>query len=128
MNSSFTVDFANDHIRVRYPTNYEITPENQQRLWTTIGDACRKYNCHRVLAESPTLPRRKMSQPDAFKSAGLAAKAANDLRMAFLYPEEYQTDQLTEFFISVAYNHGVRFEFFSDRENALKWLCADCFN
>ena len=125
MHTSFTLDFVSDYIRIQYPRNYEITPESQQKLWTAIGEACRKYNCHRVLAETSVPPKRNMSQIDAFKSASQAASASSDLRLACLFPE-YQTDETTEFFITVAYNRGVRIEFFSNREEALKWLNADC--
>lgn len=127
MDTNFTLDFASDYINVRYPANYEITPENQQKLWEDVRKACRQHNCHRVLAESPTPPKRNMSQTDAFKSAGQAAKASRELRVACLY-SNYQPDEITEFFITVAYKRGIRIEFFSEREEALKWLKADCEN
>ena len=125
MNTSFTLDFVNDYIRIQHPRNYEITPESQQKVWAAIGEACRKYNCHRVLAETTVPPKRNMTQIDAFKSATLAANASSELRLACFFPE-YKTDETTEFFITVAYNRGVRIEFFSNREEALKWLGADC--
>lgn len=127
MNPGFTLDFASDYINVRYPTNYEITPENQQKLWAVVREACRQHNCHRVLAESPTPPKRNMTQIDAFKSAGQAAKVSSELRVACLY-SDYQPDEITEFFVTVAYNKGIRIEFFSEREEALKWLKADSEN
>jgi hypothetical protein len=125
MDTNFTLDFVNDYIRIQPPRTFEITPESQQRMWTVIGEACRKYNCHRVLAESAFPPKRNMTQIDAFKSASQAANASCDLRLACLYPE-YKKDETTEFFINAAYNRGVRIEFFSEREEALEWLIADC--
>lgn len=123
MSTSFTLDFDDDYIRIRHPDGYEITPESQRQLWSEIGEACRKYNCRRVLAESPAPPLRSMNQLDAFKSAGQAAEASSGLRVA-LYFQGYQADDTTEFFITSAYNRGVRIEFFSSRDEALEWLGA----
>lgn len=124
MSTSFTLDFVSDYIRVQHPVDYEITPESQAYLWAEIGEACRKYDCRHVLAESSVPPRRNMNRLDAFKSAGQAANASSDLRVAFFFPD-YQTDETTEFFITSAYNRGVRVEFFSSREEAVEWLVAD---
>lgn len=124
MSTSFTLDFDDDYIRVRRPDDYEIMPESQRQLWAEIGEACRKYKCRRVLAESPTPPLRNMNRLDAFKSAGQAAKASGGLRVALCF-QDYQADDTTEFFITSAYNRGVRIEFFTSRDEALEWLGAD---
>jgi len=121
MSASFTLDFLDHYIRILHPEDYEITPESQQQLWGAIGDACEKYNCWCVLAESPTPPKRDMSQVDAFRSAGQAAKISNKLRLALVLPG-YNPDETTEFFINAAYNTGVRIELFTDREEAITWL------
>ena len=124
MSTAFTLDFIGDYIRVRHPADYEITPESQRQLWAELGEASRKYNCRRVLAESSSPPRRNMNTVDAFKSAGQAANVSNMLRVACVFPG-YHADETTEFFISAAYNRGVRIEFFSDRNEALCWLRVD---
>ena len=77
-----------------------------------------------VLAEAPTPPKRNMNQIDAFKSAVQAAKASTELRVALVFPG-YKTDEITKFFIAAAYNYGVRIEFFSNRDDGLKWLGID---
>lgn len=124
MSTSFTLDFSGDYIRIQLPAHYELTPESRKQFWEAIGNAHKEYNCFRVLAESTTPPKRNMTQVDSFKSALQAAKASRELRVAFVFPG-YQTDDTTEFFISTAYNMGVRIEFFNDRESAIKWLCLD---
>ena len=124
MSTSFTLDFLDDYIRIQHPEDYEITPESQQQLWVAIGEACDKYNCWRVLAESSAPPKRNMSQVDAFRSAGQAAKASRQLRVALVL-QGYCPDETTEFFMNSAYNMGVRIEFFTDREEAMKWLDID---
>lgn len=124
MSTSFILDFPGDYIRIQLPADYEVTPESRKLFWEAIGKAHKEYNCYRVLAESSTPPRRNMTQVDSFKSALQAAKASRELRVAFVFPG-YQTDDTTEFFISTAYNMGLRIEFFNDRESAIKWLCLD---
>jgi len=124
MNTGFSLDFCEDYIWIRHPVGYRITLESQERIWTVIGEACRKYNCPRVLAESPEPPERSMSKQDALKSAKQAACAASALRMACLFPG-YEPDETTDFFINVAYNSGIRIELFSQRGEALEWLGGD---
>ena len=124
MSASFTLDFLDNYIWIQHPEEYEITPASQHLLWGAIGEACEKYNCWCVLAESPTPPKRNMTQIDAFRSAGQAAKISNKLRLALVLPG-YNPDETTEFFINTAYNTGVRIEFFTDREEAIKWLGID---
>ena len=124
MSDSFTLDFLGDYIRIQLPANYEITPESRQLFWEAIGEAHKKYNCFRVLAESPTPPKRNMTQADSLRSALLAAKTSRELRVAFFFPG-YITDEITEFFITAAYKMGIRIEFFKEREMAIKWLCLD---
>lgn len=123
MNAGFSLDFCTNYIWVRHPAGYRITPESQEQIWAAIGEACRKYNCPFVLAESSEPPQRSMSKQDAFKSAMQAASAASELRLACLFPG-YNADEMTEFFINVAYNSGIRIEFFSHRDEALEWLCV----
>ena len=65
-----------------------------------------------------------MGQIDALRSASQAAKASTKLRVAIVL-KGYEPDKTTEFFVSSAYNHGVRIEFFADTEEALKWLGLD---
>jgi len=124
MSTSFTLDFIDNFISIQHPEDYEITPESQQQLWGAVGEACEKYNCWCVLAESPTPPKRNMSQVDAFRSAGQAAKISNKLRVALVLPG-YNPDETTEFFINAAYNTGIRIELFTDREEAITWLGLD---
>ena len=124
MSASFRLDFASNYIWIQYPANYEITLESQHQLWEALGEACRKYNCHRVLAECPTQLSRNMKRGDAIRLAMQAAKVSHDLRMACVYPG-YKTDEATEFFITIAYKAGVRIEFFAAREDAFKWLGID---
>ena len=124
MTTNFTLEFHGNYIRVQHPEDYEITPKGQYQLWTAIAEACKKYNCRRVLAESPAPPKRSMSTMDAFRSAEKAMQSAPGLSMACCFPG-YKPDETTELFKTAAFNRGVRIEFFSKREEALNWLRVD---
>ena len=124
MSTNFTLEFVDNYINIQLPADYEITPESRLEFWTAIGEAHKKYHCCRVLAASPTPPKRNMKQSDSLKSALQAAKASSELRVAFVFPG-YDTDATTEFFINTAHRMGVRIEFFTNREEAIKWLGVD---
>ena len=124
MSNSVTLNFLGDHIRIEHPDDYKINLESQTQLWAEIGEACNKYNCWHVLAVSRTPPQRDMNQIDAFRSAGQAGKISNKLRVAIVL-RGYEPDETTEFFVNTAYNHGVRIEFFTDQEEATRWLSND---
>lgn len=121
MSNNLTLSFTGDYIDVQLPAEYEVNPDSRREFWEVIGEALRKYKCCRVLAASPTPPKRDMKQSDSLKSALQAAKVSSELRLAFVFPG-YQTDATTEFFVNTAQKTGVRIEFFTDRAEALKWL------
>lgn len=127
MSNSFTLAFAGDYIDVQLPAEYEVTPDSRREFWDIIGEALRKYHCCRVLAASPTPPKRNMKQSDSLKSALQAAKVSRELRLAYVFPD-YETDTITEFFVNTAQKMGIRIEFFTDRAEALKWLGCSCEN
>lgn len=124
MSSGFTLEFLTKYIKVRHKEDYVITPESQHQLWEAIGEACKKYHCWRVLAESPASLQHRMNRSDVFRTAQQVAKISNKLRVACVL-FGYNKDETIEFFINVAYKMGVRIEFFSDREAAIKWLGAE---
>lgn len=119
--TDFTIDFQGSYIRVMHSEHFAITPETVKELWTVIGEACKKYNCKRVFAESPGPPKRSMGIVEAYRSAEAAMEACYGLTVAILHPG-YQQDETTDFFKLAAKNRGVRIEFFSDRQEAFQWL------
>ncbi len=121
MSINFALEFRGDHIHIQHPPDYEITPKGQEKLWAELAEACKKYDCRRLLAEASTPPRRRMGTVDAFESAGRAVQSAPGVSLACCFPG-YKSDETTEFYKTAAYNRGVRVEFFSSRDEALKWL------
>jgi hypothetical protein len=120
MSHDFTIDFNGKYIHMIHAPDYEICPESNEKLWKELSKACKKYDCRKVLAEGPT-QKRRISSMDAYESGSLASESIPGLKLAIcIY--EYITDETTDFFKNVAYNRGVRIEFFNDKKKALHWL------
>ncbi len=120
MSSDFSLEFKGKYIHIIHPPDYEISQESNKRLWMALAEACREYKCLKVLAEGST-QKRKVTSMDAYESGAQAAESIPGLKLAIcIY--EYTPDETTEFFKNVAYNRGVRIEFFKDKKKALDWL------
>lgn len=120
MSTNFSLEFNGKYIHIIHAPDYEISPESNEKMWTTLAQACRKYNCLKVFAEGQTQTRRVTSL-DAYKSGAQAAESIAGLQLAIcIY--EYTPDETTQFFKNVAYNRGARIEFFNDKQKALAWL------
>jgi hypothetical protein len=120
MSTDFSLEFNGKYIHIIHAPDYEISPESNDKLWAELSQACRKHNCLKAFAEGPT-QKRKLSSMDAFKSGSQASESIPGLKLAIcIY--EYTPDETTEFFKNVAYNRGVRIEFFKDKKKALDWL------
>ncbi|HQI73411.1 MAG: hypothetical protein KBG22_13460 [Smithella sp.] len=120
MSSDFSLEFKGKYIHIIHAPDYEISQESNKRLWMALAEACREYKCLKVLAEGST-QKRKVTSMDAYESGAQAAESIPGLKLAIcIY--EYTPDETTEFFKNVAYNRGVRIEFFKDKKKALDWL------
>jgi hypothetical protein len=120
MNEEVKIEFNGEFIEIRHPNGLKIAHDSTETYWTRISDACMKYKCSRVLVEAES-PRREMGTMDAFGSGVRASEIAITLSLALCF-SNYQPDDLSDFFKTVARNRGVRVEFFSNRKDALKWL------
>lgn len=120
MNKEAVVEYKGEFIEIRYPKNYELTRRNADAAWELVADACRQYSCNCVLIVTEQ-PRREMSMVDVFGSAVQAAEAAAVLKLALCFVG-YETDDLSDFFKTVAFNRGATVEFFSNCGDALEWL------
>jgi hypothetical protein len=120
MSIDFSLEFNGKYIHIKHPPDYEITPESQDKLWSELSRACKKYKCLKVLTEGPK-QTREMSSMDAFQSGSKASKAIPGLALAIcIY--DYVPDETTRFFTNVAFNRGATIEFFTDKKKAFKWL------
>ncbi|MCX5848073.1 MAG: hypothetical protein NTW65_01295 [Deltaproteobacteria bacterium] len=120
MSADFSLKFNGKYIHIVHPPDYVISPESNEKLWTELALACRKYNCLKVLAEG-TKQKRRINSMEAFQSGSQASESIPGLTMAICI-DKYVTDETTKFFTNVAYNRGARIEFFNDKKKALKWL------
>ena len=115
------ITFCENYLHIMHPDNFVLLSEAIEGLWQNLYKACAAYHCNRVLNEGPV----DLSQLRAFDSytAGSHAGEIEGLRMACLF-YDYEPDERAEFFKAVAANRGAQVEFFTDREDALKWLAG----
>jgi hypothetical protein len=120
LDSEAALEPRDGYLYARLVPGFEITPERMNRLWQSLGEACMKSGLRRVLTEG-TVTGRRMTTMDSFENASTAARLAPGLSMA-CFVQGHVSDQQTEFFKIAAMNRGVRVEFFSSQEAALRWL------
>lgn len=120
MGKGFTVEDRGGYIHLLHEPNYEVTRESMGVVWAELSAACNELGCNIVLIEAPS-PKRQMDTTAAFEVATRIAQIAPGIKVAMLLLD-YQTDELTEFFKTVARNRGARVEYFSEKEEALEWL------
>jgi len=120
LDSEITLEVREGYLYARLVPGFEINPERMNRLWQAVGDACLKSGMRRVLTEG-TVSGRRMTTMDSFENAAAAARLVPGLAMA-CFVQGHVSDEQTEFFKIAAMNRGVRVEFFSNRDEALRWL------
>jgi hypothetical protein len=120
MSKGFTVESHAGYIHVIYPPDYEITRETMIATCDDLMAICREKSCFRIILEAPS-PVRKLNTTDAFESGTRLARISAGLTVAMVF-YDYKTDEMTEFFKTVAQNRGVRVQYFTDVERALDWL------
>ena len=120
MSTDFKPTLHPEYLHVELAPGYEITPEGTTELVLALSDVCRRQGQRRVLIEG-TVARRHMGTMDSFSFGSLLGSTLPGVSLAFcLYG--FTPDEQTQFFKDVTQNRGVRIEFFSDRNAALRWL------
>ncbi len=117
--TDFEITFRGSYVHILLADIYEITPPGVEKMWQATIEACRKYNCNKVLSEG-NIHARKLKAWDAY-SSGSQASEVPGLRHACLF-YNYQPDDMSEFFKTVSSNRGTSIEFFKVKSEALKWL------
>jgi len=120
VSTDFTTSLHADYIHVQLAPGYELTPEGNAELILAISDVCARQGQRRVLVEG-TIASRKMGTMDSFGTGSLAGSMLTGMSIACCF-YGYRPDQQTAFFKDVAHNRGVRIEFFTERDAALRWL------
>jgi hypothetical protein len=120
MSTEFKLVPHADYVQVELAPGYEIRPDGTTQMMMAISDVCSRQGQRRVLIEG-TVAARRMGTMDSFGLGSLMGSMLTGVSLAVcLYGYSY--DQQSQFFKDVAQNRGVRVEFFSDREAALRWL------
>jgi hypothetical protein len=120
MSTDFKLTPHADYLHVQLAPDYEIRPEGTTQLTLSVADVCNRQGQRRVLIEG-AIARREMGTMDSFGFGELLGSRLAGISLALcLYG--YVADQQTQFFKDVAQNRGVRVDFFTEREAALRWL------
>jgi len=114
------VEFNGEFIHIKHRPGFEITSKSMETLWTMVGERCIEHECTKVLVQAVS-PTRSLDTMDAFDSGIQASKASRKLKVALCF-ENYQTDETSDFFKTVARNRGAWIEFFPDFDSASAWL------
>lgn len=120
MELPFEVEVSDDLLHITHPPGHVITPESAVRNWELIAMLCRKHRCRKVLVEAYE-PKRQLDTIHAFESGRTLAEGLKGLMIAMCFVG-YNFDELSDFFKTVAQNRGATVEFFTDLEQAEKWL------
>ena len=109
------------YIRIDVEGTREINPSTTNMLWDTVRKAASEFDCVRFLIEGP-VGQRNLSVTDMYESGERPLRdGIIGFQAAFCLPN-YQPDDLTDFFITVAANRGARIAFFSNWDEAIAWL------
>ena len=121
MDTDFSLSVEEGYIRVTHAPDYDITPEGLLAQYEAIDKACKEHGYKKVLVEGQRMTRH-LSSLDVFRSGSTFAKLQLiGLRMALCFPD-YEPDETTDYFLTVAKNRGIEFAFFRNKQEALQWL------
>ena len=120
MSTDFRLTPHADHVHVLLEPGYEINPPGVTELMMSVSDVCSRQGQRRVLVEG-TVAARRMGTMDSFSAGALAGSMLPGVSIACCF-YGYKPDDQSQFFKDVAQNRGVRIDFFSDRDAALRWL------
>jgi hypothetical protein len=120
MSYDFTLQFRETHVLVQLAPDFVLYPPELPAHWAKIIGFCKEHECYKVLSLANN-PQRRMSTFDAYDSGKLASSGGVTLKIA-CYWKDYQTDELTQFFLTVAANRGMIIEYFSSLAEAQQWL------
>lgn len=120
MDDLFELEVHPTYLHIKYPPGYVITSADMPDKWHKIGQLCRGHGIGKVLVEADK-PERHLDTGSAFDAGRALAENMSGLSVAICF-HDYEFDDLSAFFKTVAQNRGVRLEFFSDLGDALEWL------
>ena len=123
MDDLFEHEVHPTYLHIKHPPDYVITSGNAEEKWNRIGQLCRQHGVAKVLVEADR-PERRLDTGAAFDAGRVLAEHMSGLSVAICF-HDYDFDDLSSFFKTVAQNRGVNLEFFSDVDAALSWLVVN---
>jgi hypothetical protein len=123
MDTPFHLEVHPTYLHLKYPSGFVISPETSGETWNTVGNLCRQYGCTKVLIEGES-PERHLDTMSAFESGRLLAENVVGVTLAVCL-RGHEFDELSAFFKTVAQNRGVKIEFFTNLDEARRWLDVD---
>ncbi len=120
MDLPFQVEPHDEYLHITHPPGMIISPESTVRNWKMVGALCKEYDKNKVLIEAYK-PERRLDTISAFDSGRTLAANLNGLMIAMCFVD-YEFDDLSNFFKTVAQNRGATVEFFNDCDEARAWL------
>jgi hypothetical protein len=120
MDGSFELKVLPTYLHLKYPSGSVIDPESSAETWVAIGKLCEEHGRSKVLIEA-SKPVRQLDTMSAFESGRILAENTVGLSIAVCF-HEYEFDELSSFFKTVARNRGVKIELFTDLDAARHWL------
>lgn len=120
MDLPFELEVHSNFLHIKHPPKMVIDPDSTHLMWAQVGQLCFEHGKSRVLVEADA-PQRRLDTMAAFDSGRILAENTTGLTIAICF-RDYEFDDLTTFFKTVAQNRGVRVEFFGSIEEATAWL------
>lgn len=120
MENAHNFQFLENYILVEHSREFVVTSQNVTTFWIALSAFCKKNNCSKVVSDG-NLIKRKMTLVEAFEAGDAAGQNIIGVWFACVLTE-FEPDETTDFFKTVAVNRGVRIEFFKNRDEALEWL------
>jgi hypothetical protein len=122
MSSGFTLEPREAYLYVHLDPGFEITPDNMNRLWTAMSEACRAHGLQKALSVGDGVTRL-LTPAESFDLVGLLSRLMPGLTVALCF-RGYVPDEQSQAFRTAAMSRGVRVEYFQDLNAALQWLGA----
>lgn len=117
------IEFRADHIHVQLGKGFEVSTEQRNAMWEMIGRMAAEYRTRRVLVEGKA--PEGVFQTSEVIEAGQKTATVPKLWMAMCF-DNFEPNELTELFETVAGSRGVRVKHFTNTERALQWLRINC--
>lgn len=115
----FEVTFRDDHVHVQLGGGATPDPDLPKDYWEALEHICKQHDCKRILVEG-TAPKFEMDAASVVE-AGQRTAAVPNTWLAF-HLDNHEPNEQSELYETIATTKGVRVKFFSDRDEALRWL------